>query len=599
MKGVKTFKRTKKAKAGNLHATQNKARLLDKLANIRWWKRLKLGQKYGVALFVTIGLFTASTILTFFLLTIVNTKMDTVKDSGEKAIMITESAVIFHHKGSTIGNFIIDSNPKHLKTFDQLTEDFNTLKKEITPALTAKKTKELFKQIDENDQKITSLFHDVIEPKVKLQHVREYRLAKLQADNFISETVEKLNTLSSMLKEDQRKAVSSAESGLVLTLIVLGISIIISGVLGIVSILFIGRIITRNLNQIVHVSNEIAAGNLNAKSVEYDGNDEVAELSRAINSMKEKLQKMIQEINSVSGHVTERSGELNIAANEVRAASQQVASTMQELSGGAEDQASSSTRLSAMMEEYMDKVEEAAKNGFEIKRASNEVMSLTDSGDKLMKESQKQMGLINNIMKTSVDKVNGLDEQTKRISKLVKVIKEIADQTNLLALNAAIEAARAGEQGRGFAVVADEVRKLAEQVSFSVSDITKIVDGIQTESNSVAASLQSGYIQVEKGTEQIQLTGETFQKIYEAVNLMSNNINDISNSLEHVSARSLHMNQSIGSIAAVSEESAAGIEQTSASMAQTNHSMEEISDNAQSLSELAEQLNSMIAKFKL
>lgn len=594
MKGETKFKRIKKAKRARY-----KTKLLDKLANIRWWKKLKLGQKYGVALFVTIGLFTASTVLTFILLTIVNSKMDTVKDSGDKAIMITESASIFHHKGSTIGNFIIDSNPKHLKTFDQLTEDFNSLKKEIKPALTASETKELFTQIDVNDQKITSIFHDVIEPKVKLQHVREYRLAKLQADNIISETVEKLNTLSSMLKEEQKKAVSSAKSGLVLTLIVLGISIIISGIFGIASILFIGRIISRKLNQIVHVSNEIASGNLNVESVEYDGDDEVAELSRAINSMKEKLQTMIQEINSVSGYVTERSGELNISANEVRAASQQVASTMQELSGGAEDQASSAARLSAMMDEYMEKVEEAANSGMEIKNASNEVLSLTKNGDKLMKESQHQMGLINKIMKTSVDKVNGLDEQTKRISRLVKVIQEIADQTNLLALNAAIEAARAGEHGRGFAVVADEVRKLAEQVSFSVSDITKIVKGIQTESNSVTGSLQSGYIQVEKGTEQIQLTGETFQKIYEAVNLMSKNVSNISNSLEQVSVSSYHMNQSIGSIAAVSEESAAGIEQTSASMAQTNHSMEEISDNAQSLSKLAEQLNSMIAKFKL
>ncbi len=599
MRGIENLKRARNRKAGDMTLGKKKAFFSKKLAGANWWQNLKLGQKYGVALFVTIGLFTVSTVITFFLLTIANSKMDVVRDSGEKAIMITESAVIFQHKGSTIGNFIIDSNPKHLKTFEGLTEDFNGLKKEIKPVLASVEAKELFKQIDDNDQQITGLFYDVIEPKVKLQHVREYRLGKLQADNMISETVEKLNALSSMMKEEQQKAVSSAKSGLILTLIVLGFSIIVSAILGIASILFIGRIISKKLNQIVQVANEIASGNLNVISIEYEGKDEVAELSRAIKSMKEKLQAMIQEINSVSGYVAERSGELNIAANEVKAASQQVASTMQELSGGAEEQARSATRLSAMMDEYMGKVEGAAKSGHEIKKASKEVLSLTENGDKLMRESQQQMGLINKIMKTSVDKVNGLDEQTKHISRLVNVIQEIADQTNLLSLNAAIEAARAGEHGRGFAVVADEVRKLAEQVSFSVSDITKIVAGIQTESNSVAASLQSGYSQVEKGTEQIQLTGETFQKIYEAVNLMSKNVSDISSSLEQVSESSSHMNQSIGSIAAVSEESAAGIEQTSALMAKTNHSMEGISDNSQSLSELAKQLRSMIAKFKL
>ncbi|KON89329.1 chemotaxis protein [Sporosarcina globispora] len=599
MKGVRKFKLGKKERKTFNSKKLDIAKYFNKMASTNWWKRLKLGQKYGVALFVTIGLFTASTVLTFFLLTIANSKLEIVKGAGEKAIKITESAATFHHKGSTIGNFIIDSNPKHLKSFDGLTEEFNKLKEEIAPELSDSKSKELFRQIDENDQKITSLFHDVIEPKVKLQHEREYRLGKLQADNVISETVEKLNTLSSMMKEDQQKAVSTAKSGLILTLIVLGVSIIISAFLGVASILFIGRIISKKLTGIVHFSNEIAGGNLSADSVEYDGDDEIAQLSRAMNSMKEKLQTMIQEINLVSGYVTERSGELNIAANEVKAASQQVASTMQELSGGAEDQAGSATQLSLMMDEYLKKVKEASYSGNEIKNASTVVLSLTENGNKLMKESQEQMGLINQIMKSSVDKVTGLDEQTKQISRLVKVIKEIADQTNLLALNAAIEAARAGEHGRGFAVVADEVRKLAEQVSFSVSDITKIVGGIQAESNSVAMSLQTGYVQVEKGTEQIQLTGQTFQKIYKAVNAMSANVNDISRSLEQVSINSSQMNQSIGSIAAVSEESAAGIEQTSASMAQTNQSMEEISDNAQSLSELAEQLNGMIAKFKL
>lgn len=600
LKGVRKFIPGNKERKESSRSKKFKiGKYLNKMASTKWWRNLKLGQKYGVALFVTIGLFTVSTVLTFFLLTIANSKLETVKDSGEKAIKITESAATFHHKGSTIGNFIIDSNPKHLKTFDELTEDFNKLKEEISPELSDSKSKTLFRQIDENDQKITSLFHDVIEPEVKLQHAREYRLGKLQADNIISETVDKLNTLGRMMKEDQQKAVSSAKYGLILTLIVLGISIIISAILGIASILFIGSIISKKLTAIVQFSNEIAGGNLNANSVEYEGDDEVAQLSRAMNSMKMKLQTMIQEINAVSGYVTERSGELNIAANEVKAASQQVASTMQELSGGAEDQAGSATRLSLMMDEYLEKVKEASYSGNEIKSASTEVLSLTENGNKLMKKSQEQMRLINQIMKSSVDKVNGLDDQTKQISRLVKVIKEIADQTNLLALNAAIEAARAGEHGRGFAVVADEVRKLAEQVSFSVSDITKIVGGIQTESSSVATSLQTGYVQVEKGTEQIQLTGQTFQKIYEAVNSMSNNVSDISRSLEQVSINSAHMNQSIGNIAAVSEESAAGIEQTSASMAQTNHSMEEISENAQSLSELAEQLNEMIAKFKL
>ncbi|WP_442854427.1 methyl-accepting chemotaxis protein [Bacillus sp. FJAT-29937] len=315
--------------------------------------------------------------------------------------------------------------------------------------------------------------------------------------------------------------------------------------------------------------------------------------------MKEKLQAMIQEISAVSTYVTEKSGELNIAATEVKAASQQGASTMQELSAGAEEQAKSASGLASMMESYMAEVEKAAQSGTEIQKASNEVLHLTKTGDTLMGDSQKQMSMINEIMKTSVERVNGLDDQTQQITKLIQVIHDIANQTNLLALNAAIEAARAGEHGRGFAVVADEVRKLAEQVSLSVADITKIVKGIQTESSNVVESLQTGYSQVEKGTDQIRLTGETFEKIYQAVNMMSTNVIEISMNLEKVSGATANMNHSIENIADVSVQSAAGIEQTSAVITQTNYSMEEISENAQSLSELADQLNVMISKFKL
>jgi methyl-accepting chemotaxis protein len=315
--------------------------------------------------------------------------------------------------------------------------------------------------------------------------------------------------------------------------------------------------------------------------------------------MKEKLQAMIQEIQGVSSYVTNQSRELNGAAEEVKEASQQVASTMQELSGGAEEQAGTAADLVHLMEKYLSKVEEAVQNGNVIHSSSNQVLELTNKGDQLMEASQHQMVKINEIMKQSVERVKGLDTQTKHISKLVQVINEIAGQTNLLALNAAIEAARAGEHGRGFSVVASEVRKLAEQVSFSVSDITKIVDGIKTESNQVVSSLQTGYKEVEEGTEQIEITGMTFKKIYGAVNLMTEKINGISTNLEQISINSANMNSSIENIASVSEQSAAGIEQTSASISQTNHSMESISDHARSLSDLSQQLDEMISKFKL
>ena len=200
----------------------------------------------------------------------------------------------------------------------------------------------------------------------------------------------------------------------------------------------------------------------------------------------------------------------------MNAGSQQIASTMQELAAGTESEAKTASELASIMGLFSTSVQEANANGENIQKSSNEVFQMTSEGSQLMKSSNEQMVKIDQIVQESVQKVQGLDVKSQEISKLVSVIQEIADQTNLLALNAAIEAARAGEHGRGFAVVADEVRKLAEQVSTSVADITEIVTGIQNESSLVAESLQDGYKEVKQGTTQIKTTQETFAGINSA-----------------------------------------------------------------------------------
>jgi methyl-accepting chemotaxis protein len=251
------------------------------------------------------------------------------------------------------------------------------------------------------------------------------------------------------------------------------------------------------------------------------------------------------------------------------------------------------------MTEFSKKIEFSSESGHEISSKTKQVLSLTTKGNELMSQSVNGMSIIHGIVKESVDKVQALDEQAKQITGMIKVIQDIADQTNLLALNAAIEAARAGEHGKGFSVVANEVRKLSDQVKHSINDITQMANNIQQGSKHVTDSLYEGYKKVSIGATQIQTTGKTFEEITDSISFMADKINDISTNLLHIKNESTTIHSIVENIASFSEESAAGIEETTASAQQTSNSMEQISHNAKTLEKLAINLNELVHKFTL
>lgn len=383
------------------------------------------------------------------------------------------------------------------------------------------------------------------------------------------------------------------------TIIFVSIIAFVVVVLGIIIASVTARMITTPLREVMDRMGRLAKGDLSQEPLQTKSQDEIGKLVDATNELSTSNRELLHEINRVAATIDEESNTLKQSASEVKSGSEQVATTMEDLSTGTESQANYTSELSTMVSSFIEKVQLTNENGERIKTGSDEVLQMTEEGTQLMKESTNQMRLIDEIVHEAVQKVEGLDKHSQEISALVSVIHDIAEQTNLLALNAAIEAARAGEHGKGFAVVADEVRKLAEQVSESVTDITNIVASIQSESGAVTTSLQDGYQQVASGTNQIQTTGDTFHRISGAVTQMADNITAVSTHLTDVVSDSREMGRSIEEIAAISEESAAGVEQTSAQSQQSSSAMEEVAASANDLAALADELNQSIRQFKL
>lgn len=383
------------------------------------------------------------------------------------------------------------------------------------------------------------------------------------------------------------------------TIIIVTIISLLVVLIGITIALVTARSIVNPLKLVMDRMNLIAQGNLTTTSLITSSKDEIGQLFVATNEMNENMKELLVEIGTVSSTVNGQSEELTHAANEVMLGTDQIAATMEELAAGAETEAGHASDMSENMAIFSDKIDDTTMNGQAVQQASTNVLNMTTEGQQLMNQSSKQMHLINKIMHEAVDKVQHLDNQSQEISKLVAVIQGIAEQTNLLALNAAIEAARAGEHGKGFAVVADEVRKLAEGVSDSVTDITNIVGNIQNETNNVTESLEHGYREIEQGTRQIESTEETFSNITNAVRDMVHNIDMTTQNLTDIMKDTAQMSNSVQEIAAISEQSAAGVEETSASAQQISSSMADITTNSNELAHLVERLNTLVQQFKI
>lgn len=366
----------------------------------------------------------------------------------------------------------------------------------------------------------------------------------------------------------------------------------------VVAILF-SKSIANPIVKVASSMREFSTGNLKVEIQESTSKDEIGQLITAMQVMKNNFHATIKQVSQASISVTTQSEELKSTSSEIHNGSDQIASTLQDISAGTESHADSITDLAATMSDFSTTIQETNDKGQQIHADAMKVLTLTNEGKQSMDSSNLQMLKINGIMQEAVTKMDHLDKQTQEISTLVSIIQSIAQQTNLLALNAAIEAARAGEHGKGFAVVADEVRKLAEQVSISVTDITKIVTNIQNETDIVESSLKDGYAEIQQGTGQIQSTGDTFNQISTSVTHMVGAIENVTEYLSENVKRTQHMSDTVEEIASISEETAAAVEQTSATTQEFNSSIEEVSISTIQLAKLADELNELVHHFKI
>lgn len=326
--------------------------------------------------------------------------------------------------------------------------------------------------------------------------------------------------------------------------------------------------------------------------------DEVVILSEAIDQMVENLRSLVKQVQSTAEQVAASSEELSASADEGSKASEEVTSTIQQLALGNERQVKSVEETFEIVQQLATTTEKIASNSEIVLQTANEAAENATQGNENVNTSVKQMQSIHQSVNNLASAIATLGAHSNEIGKIVQAITDIADQTNLLALNAAIEAARAGEHGKGFAVVADEVRKLAEQSAQSANQIAELIASIQSETDKAVESMETTTKEVIEGIETVHLAGDSFREIQQSILKVNSQVEEVVAAVQQMAAGTQQVLEATEVVRAVANETAAGAQTVSASSEEQLASMEEIAASANSLASLSEELQEQIGKFK-
>ncbi|MEH6942315.1 methyl-accepting chemotaxis protein [Bacillus sp. JJ722] len=357
--------------------------------------------------------------------------------------------------------------------------------------------------------------------------------------------------------------------------------------------------ITKPIHTLSKELQATAQGDLSRENVQIHSNDEIGILSNSFNQTRNSMKELLTNVANSTNQLTASSEQLAASADETNKATNEITESVQVMAIGSESAFSNLEESSQALDEVAISIHDMAENASTLSQTSNEVIKQANEGNKYVEKTVQQMASIHQKVNESGDILHLLHSSSDEIDEISKVITEIANQTNLLALNAAIEAARAGEHGKGFAVVADEVRKLAEQSQQSSTQISDLIKDIQNNMTRSTTAMNHVKNEVKEGIQIVEHTEVSFKEIVNSMLRMSERITNTAATVQEMSASAEEVSATVGNIHSQAKQALELNRTVAASAEEQLATMEEINASAASLSNLAIELKEQVNQFKL
>ena len=562
--------------------------------------KMTLGRKLFAGFFGVLLILAATVAISYVQIKSVdNTYGNLIDDKAKKLIMIKELDIAVKKEQVGLRGYLLLGDEIALNSFNEAYDQYLETSKSLGNIITHPKAKGLLQELDQIENEYYRFSELAFQQKQQNKTDEYTNLVSTQGREITARFDQKIQELTEYqqgLLDDGHKETTAEVKSIINAVLTLGLIAIL---IGVIIAVYMGRIISKPVISIAESAEKIASGDLTIEDIKVKNRDEIGDLANSFNQMSHNLREMIHQVGSNAEQVAASAEELTASAEQTSQATEHIAESMQEVAVGVDNQVKSVEETSQTINEMSIGIQQVANNTQSVSSSAIDASEKASEGGQAIQSAVQQMNSINQTFNDLSEVIKGLGVRSKEIGQIIEVITDIAAQTNLLALNAAIEAARAGEHGRGFAVVADEVRKLAEQSAQSAQQISQLISTIQGETNKAVQSMDIATKEVLSGIGVVNTAGSSFEQIEGSINEVTTQIQEISSSVQQMSAGSEQLVQSMKFINQISESAASGTQGVAAATEEQLASMEEISSSANALSTMAEELQMLIGKFRI